>query len=342
MPGVEAQSQAGFSILFPMSVEADNQLVALDLEGQRTDNYATLAATTVLIWDAILTISAERRYIGRKSTPLKLAFAINRYGTVIMMSLFLWSIMPIPSLSTKFCQSVLPIEGILFFTAESTGNMLTVYRIFVLWNHSPKIMKRLLVGGITVLAIGAPFVGVRLMVLHKGSLWEESVHSCLGVDRSLYFMAFSLSQTSFDVYAACLAFCNSLDIPRTSNRQLWTLLRKDGVLLIISVVLLRIFGIALGSRRNSVYTFLGTSVVSALIATLNARLVLTVCEAEYARLGDEDSEDQDWMLEDPEERRGSGHPRESENTSAVGCTAAEQNWCLPEIRVDVGVSSTWH
>ncbi|KAH7913692.1 hypothetical protein BJ138DRAFT_1145528 [Hygrophoropsis aurantiaca] len=246
--------------------------------------YLTLAGITVLLWDALLTIQLEMRYIWRKAPwGVQLAFGLNRYGMGILLAEMLWTSVPRQSLDTPMVRrSAVPCRGATYVVAlltcivDTMGNVLTVYRVFLLWDRSPRIMKRMLIGAAVTFACTALFASIICVQQFNSLEWDAAANSCVLTTYNSYYTGMWTTQALFEIYAACLIFFNTLNIPRTSDWQIWNMLYNDGIIIIIIIVfaVLRILNVIISSLKNAVYTLIGVSIVSAMISTLNSRLVL--------------------------------------------------------------------
>ncbi|KAH7913691.1 hypothetical protein BJ138DRAFT_1145521 [Hygrophoropsis aurantiaca] len=238
--------------------------------------YLILAGTTVLLWDALLTIQLEMRYIWRKAPwGVQLAFGINRYGMGILLANMLLTSVPRQSLDTPICRGSLFVVALLCCAVDTMGNVLIIYRVFLLWDRSPRIMKRMLIGAAVTFACTALFAIIICVQQFKSLEWEAApLMSCVLTKPNRFYTGMWTTQALFEVYAACLILGNTLNIPRTSDWQIWNMLYNDGIIIVIIAFLLRIINIVISSLQNALYTLVGISFISAMISTLNSRLVL--------------------------------------------------------------------
>ncbi|KAH7917927.1 hypothetical protein BV22DRAFT_923632 [Leucogyrophana mollusca] len=191
--------------------------------------YLTLAGITVLLWDTLLTIQLEIQYIWRKAPwGVQLAFGLNRYGMGLLLAEMLWTSVPLQRLDTPMLPSCHIHSSVFNLRRRYHGE-----RVFMLWDRSPRIMKLLLIGAAITFACSALFSVLICVQQSKSLEWDATVTSCVLTGYSPYYTAMWTTQALFEVYAACLIFFNTLNIPRTSDWQIWNMLYNDGIIIVI-------------------------------------------------------------------------------------------------------------
>ncbi|EIW75282.1 hypothetical protein CONPUDRAFT_93544 [Coniophora puteana RWD-64-598 SS2] len=233
----------------------------------------------VLIWDGALMMRREFRSMQKiKSVVLKLAFAGNRLGAMMMLIPFFRIMFSSITLDNARVNGVLAI-GILFVFADAFGNLSAVGRIFLLWNKSPRALLYLISGALVALCCN-----LALMVANNHSAPEnmewvdtQGIRTCLinGDWHNFFITGIFIIELVFDLYAALLIWVNVMDIPRTSNSQIIGLLHKQG--LCFMAVTLRIVNLVLTIVPGS-YWVIAIIFVEPVIAMLNARLIVRACE----------------------------------------------------------------
>ncbi|KAF9225977.1 hypothetical protein BS17DRAFT_777985 [Gyrodon lividus] len=238
-----------------------------------------LVAITVLFWDALLTLADEERYVWKKFPFfLKVAWMFNRYGTGLALTLFIWSTIPSHYHSTPSCQYGVYIGACLFCLGDSIGNALTVYRVFVLWDRSAAVLRRLLAGAVVALIAEVTFI---ILIFLKGTYrgyFDRDLDACrVHMSTSYYLSGLFISQALFDIFATCLVIFNAMDIPRTPDDRLWRKLSLDGTPLLLVTFLLRIADVVLSTLHSTSLRLIGMTFIAGIIAVLNARIVLWIC-----------------------------------------------------------------
>ncbi|KIJ61861.1 hypothetical protein HYDPIDRAFT_30932 [Hydnomerulius pinastri MD-312] len=249
---------------------------------QSEARYFAMLAITVLAWDSILTFNDQQEYIWKKLPNfMKLAWVLNRYGIGLVLVIYMCFC------PTHCCRSATYLGAVLFCVADAAGNGLTIFRVSLLWDGRAGVRRRLLVGAIMA------FIGESLIIILMLSedtfqvYWYQSQDTSFCAvkpsNSKYYFAMLYICQALFDVFAMILVLTNVLDIPRTTNGELWTKLFHDGAPLLLVTFVLRIMDIALTRLQGTTYALVGMSFMASIIATLNARLVLLVLKVDEDR-----------------------------------------------------------
>ncbi|KZV90297.1 hypothetical protein EXIGLDRAFT_770953 [Exidia glandulosa HHB12029] len=128
--------------------------------GHLLGNYLATATIALVLYEHIVTIGAEYRYIHKAPWSLpKAAFLLNRYF-IIVLSIFTAIQHFLPATSSTWCAHSLQLSAAGSVIVSSIVDFSLLLRIHAFWNRSSRIL--LSVSAIYVLCVTAAFVGLGL------------------------------------------------------------------------------------------------------------------------------------------------------------------------------------
>lgn len=238
------------------------------------------SSLTILIWDGSLMLRREIRAMHEiKSHAPRIAFACNRTSAIVMLIPWFRAMFSSVELDNTSCQKGDIAVGITYVIADALGNLSVTGRIFLLWNKNSRALHYLIVGA--AITLGCTIGLIVANTDTEPGIWMSlpGFHSCITVDwHNAFLISTFVIELGFDVYAALLVFFNSMDIPRTSNSQIISLFRKQGLWILALILVLRVLNIALSVIPSQSYWVIGVVFVEPIIAILNARLIVKACE----------------------------------------------------------------
>jgi len=260
--------------------------------------YLLVAITVVTICDWCFLLQTELRYIWKRLPWfLRVAYAVSRYGVLVILSLFIMMCMPQNNLSEHICTSSMLVIGVMYFLCDTTGNLLTVFRVFMLWNRDKRVFKLLTLGSACACSTGLAFLfaaAKRLQVTGPddvpSNLVGEYYRSCHLDKGSFYIIGTYASEALFEIYAFILVLCNAASIPRRQDQALHVMLIDHGAPLMAIVFALRLLDITLSPIGTETTFMFGIMISTPIIAMLNARIIIKIsrhCE----------QSEQAWMAE---------------------------------------------
>jgi len=210
--------------------------------------YITLVSLTALIWDSILMLGRERKFVwGKLPWYVQLAYGTNKLGIGLVISAYLWMTAPLGTWSTETCLRSLWLITVLYSISDAAGNAMIMFRIFIQWGRSRKIKWYLMTGALAV------FGSTIAMAIYISSQDGNTISfntprgMCVATIRTRLFSVVFIGQAVFDIFIGVLVFMNAMDIPRTCDRSLLKLLTDQGIIVVAITFILRIVGVAMGS-----------------------------------------------------------------------------------------------
>jgi len=237
-----------------------------------------VGALAILIYDGVLILEEEVRVVwGTKLSLARAAYVLNKYSAILTVALMNNAILALIPLSTLSCQALVLSLTFLILLGDTLANGLVVFRLFLLWNRSRRVMYALALAFIvyeaTVMACSI-IIGLeaksRMVYISVSNI---SLCDILLVHNKFYVIVW-VCAIVFDVFSAALLFLNALHRPRGVDDNLVKILYQDGILFFAGTLSLRLLSFLLAFVGPESYDLLGLFLVVPLIQMLVARTLL--------------------------------------------------------------------
>ncbi|KAF8996656.1 hypothetical protein BDQ17DRAFT_1429611 [Cyathus striatus] len=247
--------------------------------------YLPATAASVLVWDHILTIEREVRYIWfNKGIRLRsqLLFAMNRYATTVMIIYMayvfsgsnhvhlsdsrydsrssMWNIS-----SFRFsCRTFIWFFASFSAIFVSISHFIIILRIYTLWDKRRKVAYILVGAFFTAISITTAFTVLTAHDLQPYMHFNALLHTCaVGGNYVPRALSVALGSTSlFDLFIVVMVTFNVLDRPRTFQVKVLHELQRDGFRMFLGLFLLRLADLLMSLLGNSSNFYVLLSYVS--------------------------------------------------------------------------------
>ncbi|KAH9971820.1 hypothetical protein BGW80DRAFT_1460272 [Lactifluus volemus] len=228
--------------LLPLAIKNKDVILA--------EHYISAAAVAMLVYDYLLTVGDEIRYIWKPpTTNVKVFYLLLRYGVVIaeiMCCQALSGLVIDMTHTVGIYLSVLmprlnyPLAQLLLDTDYSVDRRKPVpcdgQLVYTLWDHRKAILRTLYTAYAISVCASVAFVFISIKQLLPNTIYDPYIfHMCLIKGRSPYWIGIWISQASFDIFLFILTICNAANRPRRANVKLITDLRRDGCIFYLAL-----------------------------------------------------------------------------------------------------------
>ncbi|GAA5902256.1 hypothetical protein JCM5296_003965 [Sporobolomyces johnsonii] len=236
---------------------------------------------SILLWDTVATFPSEYRHIWRaKWTPVKVAFLLNRYWTVVYMTLD--TAMVVRAVSPGLCQHI--------YLFQPAGNILVLLfcacilstRILALYEGNRKLLVGLIV--LLTLQVGV-MVGAttqfRPLLLSPDIAAAVDFHGCVAIAHDAkagaFVAVFWAAPLVFDTVILVLTVLRVLCIRRRSGPM--PILRhflRDGLFYYMVVFATDVANVSLYAQSNTTIQNFSSPASTVLTSLMASRLVLSL------------------------------------------------------------------
>ncbi|EJC99091.1 uncharacterized protein FOMMEDRAFT_160647 [Fomitiporia mediterranea MF3/22] len=165
--------------------------------------------------------------------------------------------------------------AIIIFIVDAIGHGLVIFRTFLLWEYNPRILWLLIIGSIVVNTVTIASLYTEVKSLSGPAMFFPELGACLVSFTSGDFFRLWMAQASFDIYVVVLVIWNAMARPRMRNRDLYTMLRNDGVFLIFLTWALRLLNAIISAFPDCLVSDQVLIEFSeSIITAINSRLLL--------------------------------------------------------------------
>ncbi|KAH8109584.1 hypothetical protein DFH11DRAFT_1627081, partial [Phellopilus nigrolimitatus] len=252
------------------------------LETQITHLYAsrylTIAGTTVLVYDTILTLPDEIKFVwstllqkrwrwrderGHKQLIIpKILLLFIRYTMLTTAIAYLSALIPSRTLNDKWCQSTISIVSKTDVLVEVIGSGIVLYRLYLLWDFG-RLNTYILVGAfismkaVTFTSAIAASIHVRDSI-HFQKI--ELVQFCDIERTSALFYGVWVPGAVSDAFSFFLLLLNALSRPRTESERLLGILYSDGIVYFLTTFSMRLLNVLFVAiaKKDSALFYIGT------------------------------------------------------------------------------------
>jgi len=285
--------------------------------------YLALVGLTIIVYDAVLTLPNEVYFVWlspdrKTSTATRLAYSMNRYGTLAMSLLFVSVLFPNGSDSSSWCFGVLTAVMGLYVVTCSCGNGLILHSLIRVWQCSGKVAWMMVIGFVLMHTVTLGFAGLAVkQVKDNISFTKVSFISCVLPQTPSSFLGAFIPAAILDCYAFALLLGNALSRPRNSSQRLLDMLLKDGIIYFLICFGTKAISIGITSAAPTALIFVSWGFGFDLNAAATARLYLRMCETEFLPTD---------TVADKEDDDRSSYSSFIESISDEGETVSEKAW----------------
>ncbi|GAA5845802.1 hypothetical protein JCM3766R1_000320 [Sporobolomyces carnicolor] len=270
-----------------MSSDPDFSLIRFQNDAA---NSYLIAWTAILFWDWLILVRLETVYIWKaKTTPLKIAFLLQRYGTLIFMTIAAVLLLsPIPYVR---CQKIFWLETLGLNFALVTADVLLSLRVLALYDTSRAALVRqapslsvLMCSEIALLIAAACYV--KPVYIPDSVAVATGLYGCIAGDpkgsrHSLALILYALSHSNplrldglklTTVYKSW-AITRQLDGTRLPILQR---LVHDGALYFACILAVNVVNVYFYNQKNDAIKSFNVCAVVVLSSTLSCRLALSL------------------------------------------------------------------
>ncbi|KLO13141.1 hypothetical protein SCHPADRAFT_940612 [Schizopora paradoxa] len=241
--------------------------------------YLALVGLTILVYDAILTLPNELYFVwlspNRKtSTATRIAYAMNRYGTIVMSALFLTVLFPGASDDTTW---VYTKEIIMSFAGLILRSLLRV------WGCTGRLAWMMGIGYALTHSVIVAFAGLAIKQVDDNIAFANLLGfiACALPKTPNSFLGAFIPAAVLDCYAFGLLLGNALSRPRSASQHLLDMLLRDGLVYFLICFLTKTINIAVTAGAPTALVFVSWGFGFDLGAVATARLYLRMCESDF-------------------------------------------------------------
>ncbi|KLO04276.1 hypothetical protein SCHPADRAFT_1003346 [Schizopora paradoxa] len=268
-----------------MAISALNRAVQ-DLDGTR---YMNLAGFTIIAYDALITLQEEFDFVWSSSshalgTMTRIAYSVNRYGTLAMTALFVAVLFPNRLFDISTCLGLLSSVMSMYVITCACGNGLILHALVRIW-ECPKRVAWLLATGFVILhATVLAFAVLSIKQVFEYLQFEDNTNVCSLQRTPFSVLGAFVPAAVLDGYAFLLLFLNALSRPRSASQRLLDMLLKDGLVYFLVCFGTKVLSIITISAAPTALIFLSLGFGFDMNAMAAARLYLRICEKDYRAL----------------------------------------------------------
>jgi len=235
--------------------------LAVIVEHVQVTRYLNAAGLVALLYDHMLTIDDEVRFIWKASTTLpKMLFLINRYTVPIILTIKAndYSGLAQPVFSDNYCKWSMSMSTIMGITTMSISNFLVLLRIWVIWDRKRRLMYWTGAGYIAAQISAFVVAGRIVSNMLSFMVYDPYFHACIYSRKPGFDLAaLWIPGLVFEVQVFVVVWWNALDRPRVNVCQLSNALYRDGFFYFIILFSLRFMNLMLAIFAPASLVFLG-------------------------------------------------------------------------------------
>lgn len=203
------------------------------------------SALALLVWDHLLTLRREARFIWRaKWTVIKTLFLFNRYITLIIITgnAIIGSGV-VKSLTNTFCQRWILIGATLELFCISFVSFVVLFRLHAMWGGSREMFVGLLFMWFLSF-LGSATIFLRIFFYARRFIFHDyNFNICFAVIPNIWLLW--LPDALLHLFLLILILWKAIATPRSSRTPLHALLYRDGIAYYSSTLLVMLLGMAL-------------------------------------------------------------------------------------------------
>jgi len=250
--------------------------------------YLSLVGLTIIAYDALLSFPNELYFVWMASTRktgsiMRVAYAANRYGTLVMSILFASALFPNMTSNASWCADLFTSVIVLYFVTCTCGNSLTLHTLTRVSECSRKVGWMIALGYISMHSITFVFTGIAIKQVRDGITFvsHDGFMTCALSQTPFSFLGAFVPAAALDCYTFALIIMNALSRPRSTSQRLLNMLLKDGMAYFLICLSTRVLNIIMSSAAPTALVFVSWGIGFNLNAAVTARLYLRMCETDF-------------------------------------------------------------
>lgn len=268
-----------------MSVYEQSSLnVAAYIDALRKSHYLGAASLTFFLYDLLLTIGDEVKYIhkGSKFNLPKLLYLLNRYYVLTIMVVNTLVIL-LPAPSTPFCRFGTLWSGIGGIVAKFVPDVWLILRVYAIWGSDKRVLGLLVLAFIANVTVCCTLLGVTMrgftIVFTPSSERLPGGSGCVVLGAEPHFWITFVSSLSFEVILVTFTIVRSVMHAKAGFAQrdtpLSAYLYRTGIMyfLLMGAVMAFMSATALTPLNEVV---LPAQFLSAFVSSVCARMMISI------------------------------------------------------------------